>query len=156
MGGGSMGGGSLWGGSMGVGAWGVGAWGVGAWGVGAWGVGAWGWEHGGWELGSMGGGSMGGGSTGVGLGWEHWCWGCGGGMVHELSPSLSVSPPRRKNVHGALANVHKWSPSFVEQVAKQFVELVEFKLLLQVKFADLKFKVSARSIKHQTYTRTAQ
>ena len=47
-----------------------------------------------------------------------------------LSPSLSVSP-RRKNVHDALANVHEWSPSllspsFVEQVARRFVEFVEF------------------------------
>ena len=38
---------------------------------------------------------------------------------------------RRKNVHGALANVHEWSPSFlppsfVEQVARRFVEFVEF------------------------------
>ena len=47
-----------------------------------------------------------------------------------LSPSLSVAP-RRKNVHGALANVHEWSPSllspsFVEQVARWFDEFVEF------------------------------
>ena len=41
--------------------------------------------------------------------------------VYSLAAtSLSVSP-RRKNVHGALANVHEWSPSllspsFVEQV----------------------------------------
>ena len=47
-----------------------------------------------------------------------------------LSPSLSASP-RRKNVHGALANVHEWSPSllllsFIEQVARRFVEFIEF------------------------------
>ena len=51
-----------------------------------------------------------------------------------LSPSLSVSP-RRKNVLGALANVHEWSlsllsPSFVEQVhvatCIRFVEFFEF------------------------------
>ena len=64
-------------------------------GVGAWGVGL-GWEHGG---GSMGGGagvggSMGGGSVGVD-GARRWGW----------FPSLSVSPPRRKNVHGAIANM---------------------------------------------------
>ena len=51
------------------------------------------------------------------------------------APSLSVSP-RRKNVHGALANVHEWSPSllspsFVEQVARRFVEFIH----VQVKFA---------------------
>ena len=51
--------------------------------------------------------------------------------VHEWSPSLSVSPPRMKNVHGALANVHEWSPSllspsFVEQAARRFVKFVEF------------------------------
>ena len=49
---------------------------------------------------------------------------------HVLTPSLSV-PPRRKNVHGALANVHECSssllsPSFIEQVARRFVEFVEF------------------------------
>ena len=126
MGGGSMGGGSLGGGAWGVGAWGVGAWGVGAWGVGAWGGGG---SMGGGSMGggSLGGGSMGGGSMGggawrvehVGLGWEHWCWGCAGGMVHELSLSSSVSPLGRKNVHGALANVHEWSPSLLSPLSNR-------------------------------------
>ena len=41
--------------------------------------------------------------------------------------------PRRKNFHDALANVHEWSPSLLspsfverEQVARRFVEFVEF------------------------------
>ena len=60
-----------------------------------------------------------------------------------------------KSVHGALANVHEWSPfllspSFVEQVARRFVELLNLNIIVhvQVKFANLKFTVSARSIKH--------
>ena len=88
---------------------------------------------------------------------------CALANVHEWSPSLSVLPPRMKNVHGALANVHEWSlsllsPSFVEQVARRFVESLNLNIIVhvQVKFADLKFMVSVRFIKHQTYKRTAQ
>ena len=60
-------------------------------------------------------------------GHSHWSDWLG---VKALSPSLSVSP-RRKNGHGALANVHEWSPSllspsFVKQVARRCVEFVEF------------------------------
>ena len=62
-----------------------------------------------------------------------------------LSPSLSVSP-RRKNVQGALANVHEWSPSllsptFVEQVATK-LDGLSSSLIIQVKFAN---SVIARS-----------
>ena len=41
-------------------------------------------------------------------------------QVHELSLTLSVSPPSRKNVHGALANVHEWSPSLLS--SSPFIE----------------------------------
>ena len=72
-----------------------------------------------------------------------------------MSPSLSVSPLRRKNVHGALVNVHEWSPSllspsFVEQVTIKIDGSSNLNIIvhMQVKFDDLKFTVSARSIKH--------
>ena len=74
-----------------------------------------------------------------------------------------MSPPRRKNVHGALANVHEWSPSlllpsFVEQVARRFVEFVEFDNIIvhvQVKFADLKFDVDI-GLAGSTYSRVPE
>ena len=87
-----------------------------------------------------------------------------------MSPAMMVRvgpravSPRRKNVRGALANVHEWSPSllspsFVEQVARQFVEFVEFEYYCAhagEKFADLKFTVIARSTGHANNTRRAQ
>ena len=59
---------------------------------------------------------------------------------------------RGKNVHGALANVHEWSPSllspsFIEQVARDgSSSSLNSNIIVhvQVKFADLKFAVIAR------------
>ena len=99
-------------------------------------------------------------------------WGRTRLVTRDLRTSIYRTSNSAKNVrwHGleqlglqALANVHEWSPSllspsFVEQVARRFVELLNLNIIVhvQVKFADLKFSVSARSIKHQTYTCTAQ
>ena len=72
-----------------------------------------------------------------------------------------VSSPRRQNVRGALANVHELvvspsllSPSSVKQLARWFtipciekVRSLNLNIIthVQVKFADLKFTVIARS-----------